>query len=126
MSEYSSVLVVHRQESATNEIKAYFDRAGWAVHVAHTGFDGLLAARRKSYNLIVSVVDLPVITGIEMLRAIRTYSPNLITPAFFLLEGGRDFSTIFSKLNIKTIALTAGRFDEESFDRIQMPLASPL
>ena len=124
MSGYPSVLVVHRQESATNEIKAYFDREGWAVHVAHTGFDGLLAARGKSYNLIVSVADLPVITGIEMFRAIRTYSLNLTTTAYFLLEAGRDFSTLFPKLNILPISLNNGRFDNEVFDRIQMPLAT--
>jgi len=95
------VLVVHQQVSVANEIKKQFDRAGWLVHLAHSGLDGLLTARNESFGLILSVIDLPVITGIEMMRAIRNFSPNLQTPAIFIdCSANAALNKILDKLNV--------------------------
>lgn len=99
MSEYLRVLVVHRQISVANDIKKQFDGAGWLVHMAQSGLDGLLAARKESFSLILSAIDLPVITGIEMVRGIRNFSFNVNTPIVFigkLPEG--NYSSILEKL----------------------------
>jgi len=102
MSEYLRVLVVHRQASVANDIKRQFDSAGWLVHTAHSGLDGLLAARKESFNLILSAIDLPVITGIEMVRGIRNFSFNVNTPAVFIDHATeRDYDGILSKLRAR-------------------------
>lgn len=103
MSENLKVLVVHRHVSVTDDIKKQFDRAGWLVHLAHSGLDGLLAARKESFGLILSAIDLPVITGIEMMRAIRNFSFNVNTPAVFVDKPpDQQYSAIFKKLRVKT------------------------
>lgn len=84
MNEYLRVLVVHRQITVANDIKKQFDGAGWLVHMAQSGLDGLLAARKESFSLILSAIDLPVITGIEMVRGIRNFSFNVNTPVVFV------------------------------------------
>ncbi|HEY5691872.1 MAG TPA: hypothetical protein VIS49_10475 [Cyclobacteriaceae bacterium] len=65
--------------------------------MAHSGLDGLLTARKENSGLILNVVDLPVITGIEMMRAIRNFSYNIHTPVrfgtSFALEPGFDGSS---------------------------------
>ena len=100
MSEYLRVLVVHRQMTVANEIKKQFDDAGWLVHMAQSGLDGLLTARKESFSLILSAIDLPVITGIEMVRGIRNFSFNVNTPAVFIdFKPEGDYETILNKLN---------------------------
>lgn len=104
MSDLKKVLVVYRQDAVSTDIKKQFDRAGWYVHLAHNGLDGLMAARRESYGLIVCAIDLPVITGIEMVRAVRNFSFNMTTPAVFVdWVGGDVYGDILTKLNAHVI-----------------------
>ena len=99
MNEYLRVLVVHRQNSVANDIKAQFERAGWLVHSAQNGLDGLLAARKGNYSLILSAIDLPVITGLEMIRGIRNFSFNVNTPVVFMdAMPDTHYHPIFEKL----------------------------
>lgn len=117
MSEYLRVLVVHRQDPVAEEIKKQFDRAGWTVHLAHSGLDGLLAARKESFSLILSAVDLPVITGIEMVRAIRNFSFNVNTPAVFLDEKAeKGYEDIYRKLKAKIF--TVGQSGQTDFTSV--------
>jgi len=104
MSEYLRVLVVHRQITVANEIKRQFDGAGWLVHMAQSGLDGLLTARKECFSLILSAVDLPVITGIEMVRGIRNFSFNVNTPVIFIgqLPDG-NYEPILEKLKAKML-----------------------
>ena len=102
MHENLKVLVVHRQDSVAYDIKKQFERAGWLVHLAHNGLDGLLAARKENFGLILTVIDLPVITGIEMMRAIRNFSFNVNSPAYFLDNPlGKKIDLILEKLRVK-------------------------
>lgn len=105
MSDLKKVLVVYRQDAVSTDIKKQFDRAGWYVHLAHNGLDGLMAARRESFGLIVCAIDLPVITGIEMVRAVRNFSFNMTTPAVFVDWVGESvYDEILTKLNARVVA----------------------
>lgn len=79
------VLVVHRQEAVVANIKAQMSQ--WSVKSAYSGLDGLLACRIESFDLILCGLDLPVVTGIEMVRSIRIFSNNKETPIILLAEG---------------------------------------
>ena len=108
MSNNKKVLVVHRQASVTNDTKKQFERVGWWVHLAHSGLDGLLTARKESFGLILSAIDLPVITGIEMVRAIRNFSVNVNTQILFCeqpVEKGYD--AILKKLKVSYQSITS-------------------
>ncbi len=100
MNKHPRVLVVHRHEAKANEIKQQFKRAGWFVHLAHTGLDGLQTARRESFGLIVSAADLPILTGIEMIRAMRNFSFNVETPVVFIeMDNEENYGHILKKIN---------------------------
>ncbi len=79
------VLVVHRQSSVLESIKTQLGQ--WYVRQATSGLDGLLASRMERFDLILCGMDLPVVTGIEMARAIRNFSYNRKVPIILLADG---------------------------------------
>jgi CheY-like chemotaxis protein len=79
------VLVVHRQEVVRNNIKNQLGQ--WYVETYGNGLEGLMAAKLESFDLILCGQDLPVVTGIEMIRSIRNLSLNRRTPVILLAEG---------------------------------------
>jgi DNA-binding response OmpR family regulator len=50
------------------------------------GLDGLLAARVEKFDLIICGTDLPVITGFELIRSLRTQSINSATTVVFVTD----------------------------------------
>lgn len=53
-------------------------KAGYAVDWMVDGHDGLVAARNKSYDLIILDIMLPEMRGSEILAALRNERENLI------------------------------------------------
>ena len=79
------VLVVHRHEVVLEQIIQQL--GNWNVRSLSSGLEGLFACRLNQYDLILCSIDLPVVTGIEMTRAIRNFSLNKQTPIILLAEG---------------------------------------
>src|SRR5258707_13772907 len=99
------VLVVHRQKEVLQNIQ---DQLGhWYVEAYSNGLEGLMAAKLSSFDLILCGQDLPVVTGIEMVRSIRNLSLNRRTPVILLAEGTEteEHSRIFQMLNANLMTL---------------------
>ena len=77
------VLIIHRQLNLLLRLKEKFISGGWLVHTSDNGLDGLLAARHYAFDLVLCGFDLPVVSGTEIVRALRMLSPNTKTPVFF-------------------------------------------
>ena len=81
------VLVVHRQKVEVMEkVKSVLQPNNSIIRFSDSGLDGLLAARIESFDLIICGTDLPVITGFELVRSLRTNSINKYTPVVFVTE----------------------------------------
>lgn len=80
------ILVVHRQEEVVKIIKSALPSNQLFIRYCNSGLDGLLAARVESFDLIICSTDLPVVTGFEVIRNVRTNSINKNVPVFFLIE----------------------------------------
>jgi len=81
------ILVVHRQKvEVIEQIKSVLQTNNSIIRFSDSGLDGLLAARIESFDLIICGTDLPVITGFELVRSLRTNSINKYTPVVFLTE----------------------------------------
>jgi len=80
------ILVVHRQREIANQIRTVLQSVGSIIRYSTSGLDGLLAARIETFDLIICGTDLPVITGFEMIRSLRTNSVNKNTPVVFVAE----------------------------------------
>jgi two-component system chemotaxis response regulator CheY len=115
------ILVVHREVSVLNQIKSVLSDSETLVRFYNSGLDGLLAIRVEKFDLIICGTDLPVITGFELIRALRTHSINTITPVVFIADELSGKSAYLAK------ALEAlGTLQRNSIDRDLGPLVTPM
>jgi len=84
----SRILVVDDEPRIVDVVRAYLEREGHAVEVAHDGDAALAAARAAPPDLIVLDVMLPGRTGFDVLRALRAESDP--GPAVILLTARDD------------------------------------
>jgi CheY-like chemotaxis protein len=80
------ILVVHRQKETVVQIKSVLSGCNPVVLHTESGLDGLLTSRIEHFDLIICGTDLPVVTGFELVRSIRTHSVNRNTPVIFLAD----------------------------------------
>jgi DNA-binding response OmpR family regulator len=80
------ILVVHRQRMVVDQVKSVLQDNSPVVIHTDSGLDGLLTSRIESFDLIICGTDLPVITGFELVRSIRTNSVNKNVPVIFLAD----------------------------------------
>src|SRR3954471_6558843 len=80
------ILVVHRQKLVVDQVKLVLHNSNLVVIHTDSGLDGLLTSRIESFDLIICGTDLPVITGFELVRSIRTNSVNKNVPVIFIAD----------------------------------------
>jgi CheY-like chemotaxis protein len=80
------ILVVHRHAKVVDQILAQLQGKDLAIKHHESGLDGLFTSRLEKFDLIICGTDLPIVTGYELVRAVRTYSVNRTTPVIFLAD----------------------------------------
>ena len=80
------ILVAHRQKKTVDLIKSVLSSSNPVVLHTESGLDGLLTSRIEYFDVIICSTDLPVVTGFELVRSIRTNSINRQTPVIFISE----------------------------------------
>ena len=80
------ILVVHRQKETVNAIKSVLSERNPVVLQTESGLDGLLTSRIEHFDLIICGTDLPVVTGFELTRSIKTNSANRNTPVILVSD----------------------------------------
>ena len=80
------ILVVHRQKMVIDQVKSVLQDNSPVVIHTDSGLDGLLTSRIESFDLIICGTNLPVITGFELVRSIRTNSLNKNVPVIFISD----------------------------------------
>ena len=84
------ILVVHRQRKTVDQIKSVLSRCNPVVLHTESGLDGLLTSRIEHFDVIICGTDLPVLSGFELIRSIRTNSINKNTAAVFVSDDVDD------------------------------------
>ena len=83
---YMKILVVHRQKLVVDHVRSVLISNDPIVIHTESGLDGLLTSRIETFDLIICGTDLPVITGFELVRSIRTNSVNKNVPVIFIAD----------------------------------------
>ncbi|CAH0193588.1 Transcriptional regulatory protein WalR [Arthrobacter sp. Bi83] len=78
-------VVIEDDDDVRNLLDAVLQQAGFEVHSAATGRDGVDVARHRQANVITLDVGLPDIDGFEVLRRIRQFSD-----AYVVMLTGRN------------------------------------
>lgn len=97
------ILVVHRQKEVVENIKLVLRQSEPAVRFTDSGLDGLLVARIESFDLVICSTDLPVITGFELVRSIRTNSINKHVEIILIADQIGHKEEHLAKLNLSGI-----------------------
>lgn len=80
------ILVVHRQSKTVERIKSVLSSCNPVVLHTESGLDGLLTSRIEHFDVIICGTDLPVVTGFELIRTVRTNSINRQTPVIIVCD----------------------------------------
>lgn len=80
------ILVVHRQTKTVDRIKSVLSSCNPVVLHTESGLDGLLTSRIEHFDVIICGTDLPVVTGFELIRSVRTNSINRQTPVIIVCD----------------------------------------
>ncbi len=76
------ILIIEDEPKTGSYLKIGLTQAGFTVHVAADGWDGLDQALNETYDLVVLDVMLPGLDGWEVIRRLR--QENRILPVLFL------------------------------------------
>jgi len=109
------ILVVHRQKEVVEQIAKTLEGKDFAVMHLESGLDGLFTSRIEKFDLVVCGTDLPVVTGFELVRSLRTYSVNRNTPVIFLAD------TVDNKTERLGLALGAAALLSHSNAEAELP-----
>jgi DNA-binding response OmpR family regulator len=91
------ILVVHRQSKTVDRIKSVLSSCNPVVLHTESGLDGLLTSRIEHFDVIICGTDLPVVTGFEMIRSVRTNSINRQTPVIILSDEIDERTTLLGQ-----------------------------
>jgi len=98
------ILVVHRQKKTVDQIKSVLSRCNPVVLYTESGLDGLLTSRIEHFDVIICGTDLPVVSGFELIRSVRTNSINKETAAVLLSDEVDDrMQHLGQALNVSAI-----------------------
>jgi diguanylate cyclase (GGDEF)-like protein len=82
------ILVVDDDQSLTLVLSEVLKSAGYAVTVAHDGFKAIAACKVRMPDLIVLDINMPLMSGSEVMNRLRTDERTRDVPLIFL--GSRD------------------------------------
>lgn len=97
----ASILVVDDERSMRDFLKILLNKDGHQVTTAENGQAALLVLQNQSFDVVVSDIRMPGITGIQLLEAIKEKSPEL--PVILI--------TAFASPDDAVLAMKNGAFD---------------
>jgi len=88
----ASILVIDDDEAARQVISETLNRVGHKVDMAVNGQQGLSLAQRKVYDLVVTDLGMPDISGRQVAKAIKSANP--VTPVLLITGWGVQLDPI--------------------------------
>jgi len=89
MNEAARILLIEDDHGIADTLRRVLEEEGHAVSVERRGDEGLARARRDSFNLVITDLRLPGLSGLELVRQLHAAQPCLpiiLTTAFGTTE----------------------------------------
>ena len=114
------ILIVDDEESIREFLEIMLTKEGYSVHSASDGQEALDILQKKSFDLIVSDMQMPNMTGMELLEKVKQQSPDII---FIMI-------TAFGTMEKAIQAMKLGAYDYLTkpfkIDEVQLNIAKAL
>ncbi|MBI2413254.1 MAG: sigma-54-dependent Fis family transcriptional regulator [Deltaproteobacteria bacterium] len=78
----STILLVEDEEYIRENLSEILEMNGYKVHTSATGEAGIDAAKKIPYDIVLTDLKLPGVSGIDVIRSVKSHSPN--TPCIIL------------------------------------------
>ena len=101
MSQKAKILVIDDELSIREMLQIFLKREGFEAKVARSGEDGLESIRREDFDVVISDIKMPDMSGIDLLQRVRSESAS---GQFILL-------TAYATAETAIQALKMGAFD---------------
>ncbi len=108
----SKVLVVEDSQTQAEKLRLILEMSGFDAQVANTGDEALILLQNAPFDLIVSDVVMPGISGYELCRIVRQ-TPAIRNIPFLLLTARKDPVDIISGLECSADAFLTKPYDME-------------
>jgi DNA-binding NtrC family response regulator len=72
-----SILVVDDEPEMRIALTHALSRSGYSVETASNGFEGLSKFKKKDFNIVITDMKMPEMTGMEVLEGIKRISPQI-------------------------------------------------
>ncbi len=107
----TSILIVDDDQIVADSLAAFFTNEGCNAHAVYTPTDALAQLESTPYQVLLTDLNLPTMTGIDLLRKVKSSSPST---AVILLTGYGAIETAVEALRIGAVDfLTKPVVDEE-------------
>ena len=91
-----NILIVDDDESTCKTLALIFNKKGYNVQTAGTGYEALEIARNNSFNLVLLDIKLPDVEGIELLVPLKKMHPDMET---MMMTAYSSLETVIRALN---------------------------
>ena len=78
------VIIADDEPHMTRVLKQSLERAGFSVQTCHNGHEALLAVRHQPPDILVTDIQMPVMTGKELCHALQTEMPGRCFPIYVM------------------------------------------
>lgn len=95
MSKKANLLLVDDEERVVRTLKSLF-RSEYKVFTSTNGNEAIEIVKNEPIQVVVSDQRMPLMTGVELLRSVKTVSPNTMR---ILLTGYADLAAIVGSVN---------------------------
>ena len=116
------VLVVDDSITVREVERQLLRNAGYQVDVAVDGQDGLNQVRAGSFDLLVTDVDMPRMTGLDLVRAVRNQEPTRNLPVIIISYKDREEDRMRGLELGANYYLTKSSFHDNTFLRAVVDL----
>ncbi|NLF78091.1 MAG: response regulator, partial [Chloroflexi bacterium] len=95
--EDAYILVVDDEGAIRYSISKTLQRVGYQVHTAASGEEALEMMQRQNYDVVLTDIRMPGLTGVELLARIKEQAPDAVV---ILLTGYASLETAIESLRL--------------------------
>lgn len=96
-NEDAYILLVDDEDAIRYSISKTLQRVGYQVHTAASGLEALEMMERQDYDVVLTDIRMPGLTGVELLAKIKEQAPDVVV---ILLTGYASLETAIESLRL--------------------------
>jgi DNA-binding response OmpR family regulator len=101
------VLVVENDSDLAELISTILELEGFHPEIAYDADEGLSKARESDFDLVISDVSLPDVSGLEFLKKLKVIRRDILV---IMMTGSKDFNTAVKALNLGAVGFMVKPF----------------